>query len=230
MSGKISVYLLWMSFSGLRKRLMVDTEHTEHLTKNLTIRHDNRLHGVILRLKAVMTVFLVKTLYRGLVAHQSHHNIAVDRRGRFMDNHHILVENTGIDHAGAADPQGKKLARLIAAAGVGDIVLHLFYRQNRLTGRYLAEQRYPRHALSRQPDRPMPFLPSECPSIQGSYHTAAGSPGSPFSPLKNPLSLFSIKSSATVFAGSGADFPHGGRQAILRAFLQKGQDLLLFFV
>ena len=37
-------------------------EQSDDLAENLHVIYDNRLHGVILRLKAVMTVFLVKTL------------------------------------------------------------------------------------------------------------------------------------------------------------------------
>ena len=80
-SGKISVYLLWLSFSGLRKRLMVDTEHTEHLYQGIlqsfTIMGS---HIVILRLQADMAFFPCKGLDRCGIVNQGNHHIAVPRR------------------------------------------------------------------------------------------------------------------------------------------------------
>ena len=43
---------------------MVDTEHTEHLTKDLTVIYNNGSHIVILRLQADMIFFFVESFDR----------------------------------------------------------------------------------------------------------------------------------------------------------------------
>lgn len=98
MSGKIIVYLLWLSFSGLRKRLMVDTEHTEHLTEDLTVIYNNGSHIVILRLQADMAFFPVKGLDRCGIVNQGNHHIAVPRRSTALYEYLIAVIDSRVDH------------------------------------------------------------------------------------------------------------------------------------
>ena len=71
-------------------------EQSDDLAENLHVIYDNRLHGVILRLKAVMTVFLVKTLNRSRVVHQRNDDLSVFCGICLFHDDPVTVEDTGI--------------------------------------------------------------------------------------------------------------------------------------
>ena len=56
------------------------TEHAKYSAKDLTIRHDNRLHGIIFRLKTDVVSFAIEGLDRRGIIDQSYNHIAIGRR------------------------------------------------------------------------------------------------------------------------------------------------------
>ena len=67
-------------------RLLKKAKHTKYSSQNLTILYNNRIHSVIFRLQADMTVFFVKTLYGRLVTDKSNNDFAVLRNRCAVNN------------------------------------------------------------------------------------------------------------------------------------------------
>lgn len=89
-----------------------------------------------------MALFLIKPLDRRLLPDQNDRNRSVFNRRGLADNQHVAVENRGLDHAVAADPQGEQLLRVHPLAPERDIPLDALEGENRLSGGDGAKKRH----------------------------------------------------------------------------------------
>ena len=121
------------------------TEHAKYSAKDLTIRHDNRRHGIIFRLKTDVVSFAIEGLDRRGIIDQSYNHIAIGRRLTLLHKNGISIKNTCIDHGLALDLQHKALLVGHELHGYREIGFHIFHRQNWLSGSHTAHDRYIHH-------------------------------------------------------------------------------------
>ena len=99
-SVDIHIKIAYMKFPMDNKpyRLLKKAKHTKYSSQNLTILYNNRIHSVIFRLQADMTVFFVKSFYSSRVINQCHNHFSVLCRIAGMYKYPVTIENTGINH------------------------------------------------------------------------------------------------------------------------------------
>ena len=78
------------------KCLLKKAEHTKYFAENFTVIHDNGIHGIIFRLKTVMSVLLVECLNRSRIIYQSDNHITVFRISLTLYKNRISTEDSGI--------------------------------------------------------------------------------------------------------------------------------------
>ena len=119
------------------------TENTEYFTKNFKVAvYKDRIHGIIFRLKTIVSVFFIKCLNSGRIFHKSDNHIAVLCSGLLFDKHLIPIENTGIDHTVAFNLQHETLCIWHHFRRYREICLYILYCQDRLACSDSANQRH----------------------------------------------------------------------------------------
>ena len=98
-----------------------EAEDTKYNAEDLAIRDDDRIHVVVFRLQAYVSVFFIESLYRSRIIHQGSDHITVGSRILLLDNDHITITDTGIDHAFALDTEHK-----------GILIWHVFCRDREI--------------------------------------------------------------------------------------------------
>ena len=72
---------------------MKETEHPNDLSQDLNVICDDGFHRIILRLQAVMTIFLIKSLYGSGIIQKSDNDLTVFRGAFLLDQKMIPTEN-----------------------------------------------------------------------------------------------------------------------------------------
>ena len=77
--GNYDYYVLCLKKERLcwKFLMLIKTKYTEYCPQNLAILHDDRIHGVILRLETYMAVFLIESFDRGGIINQRYYSISV---------------------------------------------------------------------------------------------------------------------------------------------------------
>ena len=61
--------------------------------------YNDRIHGVVLRLQTIMTVFLIKAFHSGRIVHQRNNNLPILCSIGLFYNNLVTVKDACIDHA-----------------------------------------------------------------------------------------------------------------------------------
>ena len=88
-----------------------------------------------------MTVFLIKGLNRRLILNKSDNHFAVLRRGSFLNDNNIAVQNACVYHTLAPDFKSEKRLVIRASADIRNITLNLLNSQNRNACRNRTDKR-----------------------------------------------------------------------------------------
>jgi hypothetical protein len=91
----------------------------DDLTGNKRIPREDRFHEVVLRLQPDLVLLAEEPFERGFIGEHRHDDVAVVRGLLPLDHHEVAVEDTGVDHGRAGDPEGE--TSLIPSKKAGDV-------------------------------------------------------------------------------------------------------------
>lgn len=114
--------------------LQENTEDATYFSKNLYIIHNDRIHGIVLRLETIVSVFFIKSLNRSRIIHKCNDHFTV-RCQILLTNHDIIaVKDTCIYHTFTFDFQHEAISVWHIFCRDREISFNMLLRQNRLTG------------------------------------------------------------------------------------------------
>ena len=125
--------------------MLIKTKYAEYRPQNLAILHDDRIHGVILRLETYMTVFLIESFDRGRIIDQSYYSISVISSLTTFYKNLIAAVDTHIDHGISLYLQNKGFAVRYHISRDREVALDILFRKDRLSCRHLPDHRQRNH-------------------------------------------------------------------------------------
>ena len=103
-------------------------EDAEHLSKDLTVVYDNRIHGVIFRLQSDMSVLFIEGFNGSGIINQRYHGVPVGSRLAAIYKNLVPAENADINHGVTLYLQHKGLAAWHHVRRDWKIVLNILLR------------------------------------------------------------------------------------------------------
>src|SRR2546430_850367 len=120
---------------------MEKPDHTSDLTDQADVVGDNRLVGGVLGDQLDVAVRPLETLDRGVAFDQGDDDRAVGSLVLGTDEHQVVVEDAGVDHAVATNPE-QEVAILRQIGRKQDVVFDVLLRQDRAPGGHIADDRH----------------------------------------------------------------------------------------
>lgn len=113
----------------------------EYLAQNDAGIDDNRLHLVVLRLQADVSVLLVESLDGGRIVDECNYNLAVLCSLAAVDEYEVAIVDTNIDHGIAVYLEDKRIPCGNVLRRYWEIALNVLLCKDGLTGRNLPDNR-----------------------------------------------------------------------------------------
>ena len=108
--------------------MFVQPEDTKHLSEDLAVVYDNRLHGIVFRLPTDMSVLIIECFNSGGIVNQRHNSVSVGGCLTTIYKNLVSAKNADIYHGVTLYLQHKGLAAWHHVRRDWKIVLNILLR------------------------------------------------------------------------------------------------------